>query len=338
MNNNHDSEQRSVTQADQIGQLLKLAGRRPVPDAAQMSHAHAAARLQWIRVIDRRRPRMAFWSLIAAMIAVTVFATVGWFALRDPALPSARPEIAAIEAVIGPQVVVDGSGGSRSVTAPGPRVRAGDRIETGSASRSALRMLGRVSVRLDSKTSAVLESETRMILQRGAAYVDVEPGGSGAALHIATSFGVIRHTGTQFEVRLDGAALQVRVREGSVAVEASTETWTAQAGELLVVAPGRSPERRSIATSGAEWSWVSDVAPPFRLEGSTVPAFLHWVTREQGWKLEFGDSSLRARVDGIVLHGSIAGLTPEEALAAVLPTCGLASRRESDRLIVGVAQ
>jgi hypothetical protein len=43
-------------------------------------------------------------------------------------------------------------------------------------------------------------------------------------------------------------------------------------------------------------------------------------------------------IEQIVLHGSIDGLTPEEALGAVLPTCGLTFRLEGERLIVGIAR
>ena len=123
-----------------------------------------------------------------------------------------------------------------------------------------------------------------------------------------------------------------------MAVEDAGVRWTSQAGEQLVFARGRAPERRAIAVSGPEWRWVGDVAPPFRLEGATVPAFLRRITREQGWTLEFTDASLRSRVDRVVLHGSIEGLTADEALAAVLPTCGLTSRRQGDRLIVSAAR
>ena len=157
-------------------------------------------------------------------------------------------------------------------------------------------------------------------------------------LHIDTSFGSVRHTGTQFEVRVDESALRVRVREGSVAVEAAGQRWASRAGEGLILARSGPPERHAIAVSGPEWSWVSELAQPFRLEGATAPAFLAWVSREQGWRWEYDDPSLRTRVERIVLHGSIDGLTPEEALAAVLPTCGLTSRREGERLIVAAAR
>jgi hypothetical protein len=46
-----------------------------------------------------------------------------------------------------------------------------------------------------------------------------------------------------------------------------------------------------------------------------------------------GKTSKRERA--IVLHGSIEGLTPDEALAAVLPTCGWAFEyQERGRIIV----
>jgi ferric-dicitrate binding protein FerR (iron transport regulator) len=337
VNNMHDSEQPDAG-ADRIGHLVKLAGRRPVPDAVRMSHARAAARVEWTRVVERRPWRMTFWLLATAAITFAVLGTIAWLVPRDPSVPPARSVIATLEAVTGPIVVTGSNGESGSVTAAGAPVRAGDRIDTAAGTRAALRMPGGASVRLDRQTSAVVDSESRLILQRGAAYVDAEPGAGSGALQIVTSLGVVRHTGTQFEVRLDTAALHVRVREGSVAVEAAGERWTSQAGELFVLARGRPPERRAIAASGPEWSWVSDAAPPFLLEGATATAFLHWVAREQGWRLEIGDPSLRTRVDRIVLHGSIAGLSADEALAAVLPTCGLTSRREGDRLIVSAGK
>jgi len=245
---------------------------------------------------------------------------------------------ATLRAVTGSVLIASAGERSRAVSGAGMRIRAGDRLETIDGSRAAFELPGGLSVRLDRGTTALLDSASRLILERGAVYIDAGPGSGDAVLKIETSFGSVRHTGTQFEVRVDESALRVRVREGSVAVEAAGQRWASRAGEGLILARSRPPERHAIAVSGPEWSWVSELAQPFRLEGATAPAFLAWVSREQGWRWEYDNPSLRTRVERIVLHGSIEGLTPEEALAAVLPTCGLTSRRDGERLIVSAAR
>lgn len=70
------------------------------------------------------------------------------------------------------------------------------------------------------------------------------------------------------------------------------------------------------------------------LEGATVGRFLDWASRELGVPWEYADPTVRPRFEDVVLHGSIEGLTPDEALRAVLPTCGLRARRDKDRIVV----
>jgi ferric-dicitrate binding protein FerR (iron transport regulator) len=258
----------------------------------------------------------------------------GWSLPRQAPAQTPGPEIADVQTVNGSVVVTSIGANPRVLNQPAPRIRSGDRIETADGGRAALATAGGLSVRLDRATAAVFASADHLVLERGAVYVDSGPGASNAALQIETPLGVVRHTGTQFEVRVDAAEVRVGVREGSVAVDAPGGRVTSRAGEALVLSRGRAPERLAIAASGPEWDWVVGLAQPFQLEGATAQGFLQWVSREQGWRLEFEDASLRARVAGIVLHGSIDSLTPEEALAAVLPTCGLTSRRDGDRLIV----
>jgi hypothetical protein len=323
---------------DRIGQLVKLGGRRPVPDPVQISRARSAAHHEWTRVVDRRTRRLSFWSLAGAAIAAGLLGAAGWSLLRHAPAPVPGPEIATLQAVTGSVLIASAGESSRAVSGSAVRIRAGDRLETIDGSRAAFEMPGRLSVRLDRETTARLDSVSRLTLERGAVYIDAGPGAGGSVLTIETSFGSVRHTGTQFEVRADESALRVRVREGSVAVEAAGQRWVSRAGEGLILARGRPPERHAVAVSGPEWSWVSELAQPFRLEGATAPSFLEWVSREQGWRWEYDTPSLRMRVERIVLHGSIEGLTPEEALAAVLPTCGLISRREGARLIVSATR
>jgi ferric-dicitrate binding protein FerR (iron transport regulator) len=141
---------------------------------------------------------------------------------------------------------------------------------------------------------------------------------------------------TQFELRLVSDSLRVRVREGEVAIETRTGRLTSSAGEALLVTRSGQTERTRIPTSGAGWEWVTAVAPAFTLEGSTALAFLEWASPEQGWRCEYADAATKRLAERAVLHGSMEALTPEEALAAVLPASGLTSRREGDRLIVGI--
>jgi FecR protein len=336
--NAHDSRRPPANGPDRIGRLVRLGGRRPLPDLAQMSRARAAAHHEWIRAVDRRTRRLSFWSFAGGAIVAGVLGAAGWSLLRHAPAPVPGPEIATLRTVTGSMLIASAGESSRAVNGPGIRIRAGDRLETIDGSRAAFEMPGGLSLRLDRDTTAVLETAGRLILESGAVYVDAGPGAVDSVLNIDTSFGIVRHTGTQFEVRVDESALCVRVREGSIAVEAAGQRWASRAGEGFILARSRPPERHAIAVSGPEWSWVSELAPPFRLEGATAPAFLAWVSREQGWRWEYDNPSLRTRVERIVLHGSIEGLTPEEALAAVLPTCGLTSRREGERLTVSAAR
>jgi hypothetical protein len=168
----------------------------------------------------------------------------------------------------------------------------------------------------------------------GTVYVDSDPQQSRGSLVVATPLGTVRHVGTQFEVRLQPASLDGRVREGEVSIENRTARLTATAGEALLLREDRPIERRRIASSDPGWTWVTTMAAPFILEGATVPSFLQWVSREEGLQWEYADAAARRVADRAVLHGSIDGLTPAEALLAVLPAAGLTSKRQGDRLII----
>jgi hypothetical protein len=61
---------------------------------------------------------------------------------------------------------------------------------------------------------------------------------------------------------------------------------------------------------------------------------LQWVSREEGLRWEYADAAARRVGDRAVVNGSIDGLTPAEALLAVLPAAGLTSTRDGDRLII----
>jgi ferric-dicitrate binding protein FerR (iron transport regulator) len=195
-------------------------------------------------------------------------------------------------------------------------------------------LVGGFALRMDRNTAAVVHSGERLTLERGVLYVDSGSTRTKPPLQIETSIGIVRPRGTQFQVSLRNQSLSVSVREGAVAVDGSAGTWQVRSGERLVVGGQAAPERQAIARSGAEWAWISPLAESFVLEGATLTAFLDWVGREQGWRWRYGPAAPRPRRDDVILHGSVEGMTPEEALAAVLPTCGLEFEIDGDSLII----
>jgi hypothetical protein len=74
------------------------------------------------------------------------------------------------------------------------------------------------------------------------------------------------------------------------------------------------------------------------IEGVKVRTFLGWISRETGWRVEFADETTASAADSIVLHGSIAHLTPVEATGAVLSSAGLGHRVSDGTLVVFVAK
>ena len=327
---------------DPVGELVKLAGRRPMPDPAHMARARIAAHDEWRRVVRRRAWRTSLWGVTAAVLAIaTVGGVLVWRQRAQPPGPAATAvavEIGVVEVIKG-TVIMTGADGVSHALARGARLRAGDRIETGADGRTVLSIAG-VSVRLDHASAANLAGDA-LALARGAVYVDTglappdaKAAHSLSALRVSTPLGTVQHIGTQFEVRLDDEALRVSVREGAVIVESAGARVTSRAGERLLVRTDRPVERQTVAQSARDWAWIQEVPRPFGLDGATVPRFLDWASRELGARWEYGRPEMRRRVEPIVLHGSLEGLTPDEALAAVLPTCGLRVVRDRDRLMV----
>jgi ferric-dicitrate binding protein FerR (iron transport regulator) len=320
---------------NQIAQVLRLAGRRPSPSADRANRARAAARVEWQHAL-RARGRRRLLTATAATAVVAIADAAAWLWASRHAPPVERPEIAAVRTVIGAVRITDAA--NRQVTAgiAGTirQLRAGDRVEVPGQSRAAFQLVDGTSVRLAADTLVTFDSASRLEMARGSMYVDSDPTHGQCTLEIDTPFGTVSHLGTQFDLRLQRESLDVRVREGEVSVESREGRLTSKAGEALLIRRDRQAERRAIATSGPEWAWVVTMAAPFALEGSSVPAFLQWVSREQGWRWEYADAATRRRAERAVLHGSIDGLTPEQALLAVLPAAGLTSKRDGDRLII----
>ncbi len=101
-----------------------------------------------------------------------------------------------------------------------------------------------------------------------------------------------------------------------------------------MISPAGSVQRSSITAYDARWQWASATAPEFNIDGRPLAEFLAWVGRELGREVVFANPESEAEASRVQLSGSIAGLAPEDALAAVLPTTPLRGELRDGQLVV----
>jgi ferric-dicitrate binding protein FerR (iron transport regulator) len=324
-------ERRPEATRDEVAALVRLAGPREAPPADVAARVRGVVEDEWRqRVRARAGRRIATWAGLGLAAASLMLI------LR---IDTSRP-VPGGEAVM--VAVVERTSGRVSLIVPLERTGAeaaaegrdlarGATIRTGTGSYAGLRMASRALVRLDADTEVRLTDRLTLQLERGAIYIDSGPDAE-SGLEVRTSIGTARDIGTQFEVRLMDAALRVRVRDGLVRLSHRSLTHDAAARDELTASADGSLARRVISLRDPGWAWVIHAAPPFVLEGRTLADLVKWVEREGGLRVTFRDPSIQP--SSILLHGSIDGLTPVEALTMVLPTCGLTHQVNGDRVVI----
>jgi ferric-dicitrate binding protein FerR (iron transport regulator) len=331
---------------DEVALLVRLAGptgvtgpiaaervarvRTAVYDAWRDEHVARQAR----QVKTRRRLGVA---VLLAAAASVVIAVAIWGPIRTPAtvLVPAPVLVAHIDRSTGQAT------GSPGPFTAGGAVRSGSTVTT-SVGTLAMTLTSGVHLRLAASSTVRLDSATDVVLERGAVYVN----SAGARptqpaefpISIRTPTALVQDIGTQFEVRLTGDGLRIRVRDGEVRVidDANGIDARAGAGEELLSKPDGSIGRRAIAATGSEWAWAERAAPPFSVDGKTLGAFLDWVSREGALTVTFADGGLAAARDEVVRARSdtLRGLTLAEALAVILPPYGLRHRIDTNGHLV----
>jgi hypothetical protein len=318
-----------------VERLLHAAG--PGPDVP----GNGAARVKDVirpiwkgEVAARSRQRTRLWIGGAAAAAALVIAGIYLPSLRTvPVEPESHPIVVAMIA------------GTIEMTPPGSTVEfltandagveipRGSLIRTRSEGRVAMWLANDRSLRLDSDTDARLDSEASISLESGAVYVD-SADGHDSSIEVRTALGTAHDIGTQFEVRLEHRTLDVRVREGMVALNRGDEEYQINQGITLSVDTDGAVSTGAITPFDPVWAWTQEIAPSFEIEGRSVLAFLDWVSSETGLSVRFSDTDLEQLAAATLLHGTINGLPPAETPAAVLPTCGLRAVESPGALLI----
>lgn len=317
MNSREQNHERTDDDAD-LAALLRAVGPRLQPPADVAAEVRAAVAAEWRASVAARQPaRRRFaqpWMAMAASVAAIAIA-VGialprWNGVGDP--------VATVARLSGAAEVRHSADGAWQPLAAGSSIGASDEIRTQAAGRVALRCPDGLEVRLDAATQLAFNDDDRASLATGSVYVDSgAPGSGNDAFVIGTPYGDVRHLGTQYVAAIRNDMLQVAVREGSVAIDKGQTPAVARAGESLTIASDGAVSRKQLDVYGESWRWAESVAPEFAIEGRSLDEFLAWAGRQTGRKVVYTSADAAREAETTQLKGSVAGLAPEAALAAV---------------------
>jgi hypothetical protein len=288
---------------DSLAALMNLAGPRADIPADVEARVHTRVQDEWRNAtVGQRRARWAIPAALAATVLIALAFTVQQTDVRQPALGS----------------VSYASGGSRAVGEP---VHAGDQIETRAGEGISISLGNSISLRIAASTSLRIDRQDEITLLHGTVYAD-----SGDRIYrdrhlvINTDAGTATDIGTQFSVAYDDDVLSVAVREGRVDVVREQASFSAEAGDRLIVKSDGVAVYGEISSHDPSWAWAAALAPPFDLENRSLLDFLHWAARETGKSLVFSSDDVRMAARSTHVFGSIRNFTPAEAIQSVLST------------------
>lgn len=302
---------------DRIAQVIAQAGPRPAPTAEIEQRVRAAVEQAWQQSNEQRRVRRsARWVAMAAGLAALT-AGLLWVGLRHAAAP--EPADATLVAARG-DVTVRARHDQRLIAA-GTRLPRGTLVQT-AKNGFVLMSVAADSIRVGPNSRLQVGAGGRVRLLAGRIYVEtIDSARSAPPLSVRTPFGQVSHLGTQFQVVLEPDAMAVSVRSGHVRVrDFSGQVQHLVAGQEVQVLSGGSVRRLAVSPYGPQWAWADALVPDLPIDGRPLSAFLNWYAHETGLKLVIMGRGTADAVRHTRLSGSIAGLSPNQALVAVMAT------------------
>ena len=319
---------------EDIERVLRATGPRARPPEEVERAVREGLRDEWHSIVAGERARRQRRASLALAASLAVAALGIW--LARPLVTGPADAVATVALVSGEIRAKAGLLGRWQAVNDGQALNAGQVLMTGSGGRGAVNLPGGVSARLDHDTRIKLASADRIVIEDGALYVDAgRDSAKSARLDVVTPAGTLRHLGTQYEVRLLGSDVRVRVREGRVEWNPRNgQVASGNVGEQLTIAPNGEIVRQSVLRYGQAWDWVTALTPGIDIDGRPLSEFLDWAGRELGHDIVFSTAEIAAEASAIIVHGSIAGLTPMQALDAVLATTRLHVVHDGGRIII----
>jgi ferric-dicitrate binding protein FerR (iron transport regulator) len=312
--------------------LLREVGGRDEPSQEMMLAVRAAAHAEWQSVVSARTQHKRTMSYsLAAGVVLTIGAALllTRFVGRDSPVAEQPALVATIgkihsEIQSGVAQVSRDDGKTWHDATTGEALNSGMLLRTDTTTKMALDFGNELQLRVDVGSQFKLTALGKVNWIRGRFYVDGSPS-QHVPLTVQTKFGAIEHLGTQYQALLSEAKLIVSVREGQIAytppVHAANDSpIRANAGERVEFNERGGVTRNAIPADDESWQWIAQIAPAFSIDNQSLVKFLEWVARETGQSIRYASPEVRAEAEQVILRGSVSGLTPDQALNAVLST------------------
>lgn len=287
--------------------LAQLRRAQPRLDPDAQARARVLLRVQaafeaQLRARRQRSRRFGFAMAAAVALCVTSAALLEGI-LSRPLAPSAVARQFTVDALHGEVRVVDSEANEPQIAEAGTRIRAGQRIHSAPSASVSLRSADGLRVRLSGGSELRFRSDGAFALEHGRVYLDTDAARTPAEKHVLLRVGdaQIENQGTRFSVSVQGTALAIAVRSGSVSWAEGRDRATVQARERLQIAAGRVIARTQLEDLDAEFAWTL-AAAAFPPPGTAMTEVLAWYADETGQALLLApgvDRLLSQRIEGV---------------------------------------
>jgi ferric-dicitrate binding protein FerR (iron transport regulator) len=338
-----DSDKRqSADSEDSLARLLRLAGERPKIPLGIESRVYHRVRQEWRASTakpnadkvyaevhktwkrDARRGWLLRWLMPVGIVASALLAFMIFMQ------PGPVPPVAVATVVS----TISSTSAAQDYVA-GASIFEGELITTGSGGGISLLLARNATLRVDENTQVRVDAADQFALLEGRVYADTgEFIYRDDGLSIKTTFGVVRDIGTQFAVTAGPESLDVAVREGRVELAGQADTYAARMGQRLTLVEGQEASLSDLDTHDQYWDWIVGLTPEFDMGNKSLLDFLKWAARETGRELRFETDDSRMFAMRTDIHGSIDGLTPDEALEAILSTTTLQYLIQREKIVI----
>jgi ferric-dicitrate binding protein FerR (iron transport regulator) len=302
---------------DGLAQLISSAGRRETPPADAYEQTLRVATEAWEKKVRARRWRLA--SSLAASIVLILSVVLVWQGAEERVTTATPSIVATLDKTLG-TLERRTSEQEWTVMSESSRVIAAEtHLRTHEKASAGLLLQGGQSLRLAGGTEVVLLSSSKVRLVTGKAYIDTRNSLSGS-VELLTEAGTAIDIGTQFEVLYQDQHFRLRVRDGVVMLQRRGGEIRSGAGEQVAIEPEGGVRRTLVEQADPDWQWAEALAPTPEIEGRPLSALLDWVRRETGRNILYANREIQRRTEYTILHGSIEGLAPLDALRVMLAT------------------